>query len=73
MRQNYEGGNYGYGHAKQALFELIVEKYAKERELYNHYMENLDELHKKLEKGEEKASEIASKTLGRVRKVLGFE
>lgn len=72
MRQNYEGGNYGYGHAKQALFELIVEKYAKERSLYNHYMENLDELHKKLEKGEEKAAEIASKTLGRVRKVLGF-
>jgi tryptophanyl-tRNA synthetase len=72
MRKNYEGGNYGYGHAKQALFELIVEKYAKERALYNHYMENLDELHKKLEKGEEKAAEIASKTLGRVRKVLGF-
>jgi len=72
MRQNYEGGNYGYGHAKQALYELIVEKFAKERELYNYYMENLDELHKKLEKGEAKAAEIASKTLGRVRKVLGF-
>ncbi len=26
MRANYEGGNYGYGHAKQALFELIVAK-----------------------------------------------
>lgn len=72
MRKNYEGGNYGYGHAKQALFELIVEKYAKERELFNYYMENLDELHKKLEKGEEKASVIANKTLGRVRKVLGY-
>jgi len=72
MRQNYEGGNYGYGHAKQALYELIVEKYSKERELYNHYMDNLDELHKKLEKGEEKAAEIADKTLARVRKVLGF-
>lgn len=72
MRKNYEGGNYGYGHAKQALYELIVEKYSKERELYNHYMENIDELHKKLEKGEEKAAEIASNTLGRVRKVLGF-
>ncbi|WNB17053.1 tryptophan--tRNA ligase [Marivirga arenosa] len=72
MRQNYEGGNYGYGHAKQALYELIVEKYSKERELYNHYMDNLDELHKKLEKGEAKAAEIADKTLARVRKVLGF-
>ncbi|SMG10049.1 tryptophanyl-tRNA synthetase [Marivirga sericea] len=72
MRKNYEGGNYGYGHAKQALYELIVEKYAKERELYNHYMENLDELHEKLEKGEAKAASIADKTLGRVRKVLGY-
>jgi len=72
MRKNYEGGNYGYGHAKQALYELIVEKYSKERELYNHYMENIDELHKKLEKGEEEAAEIATKTLKRVRKVLGF-
>jgi tryptophanyl-tRNA synthetase len=72
MRKNYEGGNYGYGHAKQALYELLVEKYSKERESYNYYMENLDELHKKLEKGEEKAAAIADKTLGRVRKVLGF-
>lgn len=72
MRKNYKGGNYGYGHAKQALYELIIEKYSKERELYNHYMENIEELHKKLEKGEEKAAEIASKTLGRVRKVLGY-
>ncbi|WKV11223.1 tryptophan--tRNA ligase [Marivirga harenae] len=72
MRQNYEAGNYGYGHAKQALYELIVEKFVKERALFNHYMENLDELHKKLEKGEEKATEIATKTIGRVRKVLGY-
>jgi len=28
MRANYKGGNYGYGHAKQALYELIVEKFA---------------------------------------------
>ena len=26
MRANYEGGNYGYGHAKQALFDLIISK-----------------------------------------------
>jgi tryptophanyl-tRNA synthetase len=72
MRKNYEGGHYGYGHAKQALYELILEKYAEERERFNYYMENLGELHKKLEKGEEKAAEIATKTLGRVRKVLGY-
>ena len=32
MRANYEGGNYGYGHAKQALYELILEKFATNRE-----------------------------------------
>ncbi len=72
IRNNYEGGNYGYGHAKQALFELIRDRYANERELYNGYMENLDELNKKLEAGEAKAAEIANQTLQRVRKVLGF-
>jgi tryptophanyl-tRNA synthetase len=72
MRANYEGGNYGYGHAKQALFELIVATYANERETYNYYMEHLDELNAKLEAGEAKAAAIADVTLKKVRKVLGF-
>jgi len=40
MRDNYLSGNYGYGHAKQALFELIVQKFKKQRELYNYYMDH---------------------------------
>lgn len=72
MRKNYEGGNYGYGHAKQALYELIVEKYAEERRLFNHYMQNLPELHARLEKGEDKARDIAHDVLGRVKKKLGY-
>jgi len=72
MRKNYEGGNYGYGHAKQALFELIIKKYAEERRLFNFFMENLPELHAKLEKGEEKARAIAREVLGRVKEKLGY-
>ena len=72
MRKNYLGGNYGYGHAKQALYELIVEKYAKERALFNDYMSNLDELEKELSVGEEKASLVARETLLRVKRALGF-
>ncbi len=72
MRENYLGGNYGYGHAKQALFELIIEKYAKEREVYNHYMENLDELNAKLQEGEKKASVVAREVLERVKQKVGF-
>jgi tryptophanyl-tRNA synthetase len=72
LRAKYLAGNYGYGHAKQELFELILDKYAKERESFNYYMNNLDGLESKLKQGETKASEIANTVLARVRKKLGF-
>ncbi|RIJ42452.1 tryptophan--tRNA ligase [Pontibacter oryzae] len=72
MRHNYEAGGYGYGHAKQALYELIIQKYAKERELFNYYMNNLPELDKKLLEGAAKAKAIAQPVLERVRKKLGY-
>jgi tryptophanyl-tRNA synthetase len=73
LRKNYLAGNFGYGHAKQALFELIVSKYAKEREAFNFYISNLPELEKKLAQSEVKATVIAREVLGRVRKKLGFD
>ena len=66
MRANYEGGNYGYGQAKQALFELLNDRYKAERELYNHYMNNLDELESALQEGEKKAEEFASTVMLRL-------
>ena len=72
MRANYEGGNYGYGHAKQELFELIVEKFATEREKYNYYINNLEEVDALLLKGAEKASKVANGVLQRVRTKLGY-
>lgn len=72
MRANYRGGNYGYGHAKQALFELITEKFKTEREKYNYYMNNLEEVDALLKKGAGKASVIADGVLAKVREVLGF-
>lgn len=73
MRANYLGGNYGYGHAKQALFELICEKFKTEREKYNYYMSNLNEIEALLQQGAEKAGNIADGVLKRVRLKLGFE
>ena len=72
MRQKYLAGNYGYGHAKQELFELIIQHFAKEREAFNFYMSNPEALDKKLEQGEDKARVIAREVLNRVRKKLGF-
>ena len=72
MRANYEGGNYGYGHAKQAFFELLVDKFSEERARYNYYMENLDEIDKALAIGAKKAKVVASDVLKRVREKLGY-
>lgn len=72
MRNNYLAGGYGYGHAKQALYELILERFATEREKYNYYMNNLEELDKLLQEGAIKASKIANGVLERVRVKLGY-
>lgn len=72
LRQKYLAGNFGYGHAKQELHDLILQKYAKERETFNFYINNPDELEKKLIIGEQKAAAIARNTLAKVRAKLGF-
>jgi len=72
MRYNYQNGNYGYGHAKQALYDLIITKFATERELFNYYMNNLPEIDAKLQAGAEKARQVGSQTLNRVREKLGY-
>ncbi|NAS31682.1 tryptophan--tRNA ligase [Flavobacteriaceae bacterium R38] len=72
MKANYEGGNYGYGHAKQALFELLVDHFSEERERFNHYMGNLEEIDSALAVGAEKAKKIADDVLQRVRAKVGY-
>ena len=72
MRIKYEGGNYGYGHAKQELYELILDKFAIIRERYSYFMENTDEIDKALEIGAQKAREVAQKVLNRVRHKIGY-
>lgn len=72
LRTKYEAGNFGYGHAKQELFDLIVEKFASEREKYNYYINNLEVLDTLLQEGAAKASCVANAVLQRVRTKLGY-
>jgi tryptophanyl-tRNA synthetase len=72
MKANYEKGGFGYGAAKQALFELIIEKFAVQRERYNHYMNNLNEIDAALFIGVEKARMVADEVLNRVRLKIGY-
>lgn len=72
LRKKYLAGNFGYGHAKQELYELIIKKFSKEREAFTFYFSTPDELDKKLKEGEDRARTIANETLKRVRKKLGY-
>lgn len=72
MRANYEAGNYGYGHAKQALFELLLKRFEKQREQYNQLMQNKDEIDNALLAGAAKARVIADEVIKRVRNKVGY-
>ena len=72
MKANYESGNYGYGHAKQALYEILISRFSEERERFNYYMNHLEEIDKALEIGAQKARNIANDVLSRVRTKLGY-
>ncbi|WP_033959648.1 tryptophan--tRNA ligase [Psychroserpens jangbogonensis] len=72
MKSNYENGGYGYGHAKQALYESILSTFAKQRERYDHYMANLNEVDDALAIGAEKARTVANDVLKRVRAKTGY-
>lgn len=72
MRQNYLNGNYGYGHAKQALYEVVLEKFGAAREKFDYYMAHLDEVDEALALGAEKAKNVADVVLKRVRTKVGY-
>nr|MBI1231717.1 tryptophan--tRNA ligase [Cytophagales bacterium] len=72
LREKYLGGNFGYGHAKKELLQLILDTYKEERTRFDYYMANPHVLNEILEKGELQAREVAYTVLRRVRSKLGF-
>lgn len=72
LRENYIKGNFGYGHAKTALLELILDKFKEQRTTFDHLMANTDMLEKELAIGEAKANKLANEKLKQVREVLGY-
>ena len=72
MRQQYESGGFGYGDAKQALFEALMDKFSLARTQFNKYKENPKQMDQILHQGAKRAKSVANKTLKRVRKSLGF-
>jgi tryptophanyl-tRNA synthetase len=72
LRQNYIKGGFGYGHAKTALLELILEKYSGPRKIFNELMQNPAKLESELSVGESKAKKLAQEKLKQVRSAIGY-
>jgi tryptophanyl-tRNA synthetase len=72
MRQQYRAGGYGYKAAKEALFELILERFKEPRKRFDYYINDVLGMHRILQVGEEHAKEVAEQTLVKVREKLGY-
>lgn len=72
LAAKYKAGNFGYGHAKQALYELILDKFKEERIRFDYYINNKSEMDNILLEGAAKARKVAQATLKRVRVELGY-
>lgn len=72
LAELYAGGNFGYGHAKQMLFEKILDRFSDARQRYNTLMSNPAEIDQVLEIGSSKARAIAQSVLNRVKPYVGF-
>lgn len=72
MKARYRAGNYGYGHAKQELFELMWEFFAPMRQRREELEKNLDYVWETLRRGGEKARAAAEATMNKVRRAVGL-
>ncbi len=73
LKQRYVSGGMGWGDAKQELYEAMEEIIAPKREIYNELMEDKQKIDIILDKGAEKARNIASKKIKDLRKVIGID
>ena len=72
MAERYRAGNYGYGHAKQALFDAYMDFFAPMRKRREELEKNPDYIESVLKSGAEKARELACATMREVRKAVGL-
>ncbi len=72
MEDKYRAGNYGYGHAKQALFEVIWEYFAPYRKRREELLADPSYIESVLKTSAEKARAVAAKTMDEVRQTVGL-
>lgn len=72
LRGRYEGGGMGYGEAKQALYELILDHFTEARHRRGELMSDPGYVEQVLERGAAAAREKAEAVLARARQAVGL-
>lgn len=72
LREKLENGGYGWGHAKQDLYEALEAELGPKRDTYHRLMADHAEIDRVLAHGAERAKPIAQATLARVRDAVGI-
>ncbi len=72
LRRKYINGNFGYGHAKMALYELLLEVFGPFRKERERLLADETHIRKVLREGAEKARTEAEPTLRKVREAVGM-
>ena len=68
----YRAGNFGYGHAKQALFEAYMDYFAPMRRRREELEKEPGYIDEVLRKGAEKANAVAAQTMDEVYRAVGL-
>ena len=72
MAARYRAGNYGYGHAKQALYEAYMDYFAPMRKRREEILADPGYIDEVLTRGAARARVLASDTMAQVRKAVGL-
>lgn len=73
MENNYIQGGYGYGEAKKALLQKILDYFKEPREKYLKLQSQKDFIHDVLTEGAQKAKKVASATLNEAKEKIGYK
>ena len=73
LAAKYRAGNFGYGHAKQALFEAYMEFFAPMRKRREELLKDPGYIDEVLRKGAERANAVAAVTMDKVRRTVGLK
>lgn len=72
LKLKYTNGGYGYGHAKNELYNLVLDRFKAPRDKFNNLINNPKIIEAELQKGAKKASQVANDVLKKVKANLGL-